>query len=238
MTDFTSTFRRTTYPRISPSANSQASNTVLVTGSSEGIGFNIAAAFVEAHASTVILVSRTQAKLDVAAASLRARNSSTTILTRVCDVASIDEIQQLWVSLADERLLVDVLVLNAGATEQPTSTAETIGSLQFAIGSNVVLAEAFRAQSNEPRRPRCLINMSSAGTHCYPGIGGRLSCSGSKDVADSRRRAGRQTIYHAGKAGFAAYIAHATEVIPEDEMRMVSLYVGPCAWQAALQVHA
>lgn len=34
---------------------------------------------------------------------------------------------------------------------------------------------------------------------------------------------GQQTIYHAGKAGFAAYMAHATETVSESEMRLVSL---------------
>lgn len=171
MTDFTQTFRRTTYPKIAPSANLHTDKTVLVTGSSEGIGYNIAAAFAEAQASTVILVSRNQAKLDIAVADLAKRFPNTKILARACDISSIDRVQNLWPSLAQANIgFVDVLVLNAGATDQPATTEETISSLQFAIGSNVVLTESFRAQPNFDGRHRCLINISSAGFLCYPGI--------------------------------------------------------------------
>lgn len=171
MTDFTETFRRTTYPKIAPAANLQAGKTVLVTGSSEGIGYNIAAAFAEAQAATVILVSRTQSKLNIAVASLAKRFPQTNILAQACDVSSIDQAQKLWPSLVQADIgFVDVLVLNAGATDQPTTTEETISSLQFAIGSNIVLVEAFRAQPNFDRRHRCLVNISSAGFLCYPGI--------------------------------------------------------------------
>lgn len=50
-------------------------------------------------------------------------------------------------------------------------------------------------------------------------------------------------MYHAGKAGFAAYVAHVTETVPESEMRMVSLYVnsthaGLVACQGMLQLYA
>ena len=171
MTDFTPTFRRTTYPKISPFANDQTGRTVLVTGSSEGIGYNIANAFAEAQASAVILVSRNQSKLDAASTTLAGRHTATKILAHACDVSSIADIQKLWAWLAHESIVIDVLVLNAGATEQPKTSGETVSSLQFAIASNVILAEAFRAQANPSGRPRCLINVSSAGMHCYPSIG-------------------------------------------------------------------
>lgn len=232
MTDFTTTFRRTTYSKISPASNSQEGRTVLVTGSSEGIGYSIADAFAEARASTIILLSRSQEKLDLAAARLTERFPTTITLTRSCDVASISDCQNVFTSLADDGITVDVLVLNAGATEQPTTIDQTISNLQFAMGSNVVLTEAFHAQPNPSARPRSLINMSSAGMHCYPGIGESLPylrsavCPVDEAGADVEGT-GRQTIYHAGKAGFAAYVAHVTEMIPESEMRIVSLFVYP-----------
>lgn len=171
MTDFTPTFRRTTYPKISPASNSQAGKTILVTGSSEGIGFNIANAFAEASAAKVILASRSQVKLDFAAAELSKRRPSTQVVSRACDVASITAVQELWTWLAGQKLTVDVLVLNAGATEQPKSTEQMVGNLQFAVASNIIMAEAFRAQPNDAGAHRVLINISSAGVHCYPGMG-------------------------------------------------------------------
>lgn len=110
MTDFTSKFHRTTYDAIKPSADSQAGRTILVTGASEGIGFNIANGFCEAGASTVTLVSRSREKLDSAAAQISERFQKPTLLSRVCDVASIEGIQRLWESLAQDKLTVDVLV--------------------------------------------------------------------------------------------------------------------------------
>lgn len=171
MTDFTTTFRRTSYSKIAPSANSQVGKTVLVTGASEGIGYNIAAAFAEAHASNVVLISRTKAKLDAAVSQFAESIPSTKILSRACDVASIKDIQSLWEWLEEEGVTIDVLVLNAGATEPPKTTDETISNLQFAIASNILMAEAFRAQPNPSGRHRRLVNISSAGMHCYPGIG-------------------------------------------------------------------
>ena len=171
MTDFTSTFRRTTYPKVTPSGNPQDGKVVLVTGSSEGIGYNIANAFAEARAATVILVSRSQVKLDAADAKLAKRHPGTRVVSRVCDISSSAKVQDLLPSLAKENIVVDVLVLNAGATEQPKTNEETLTNLQFAIGSNILLCEAFRTQPSPNRRPKCLINISSAGMHCYPGMG-------------------------------------------------------------------
>lgn len=171
MTDFTPSFRRTTYPKIAPAVNPQDGKVVLVTGSSEGIGYNIANAFAEARAAAVILVSRSQGKLDAAVAKLAERRHSTQVVSRVCDISSPADVQDLFPSLEKENIIVDVLVLSAGATEQPKTNEETLSNLQFAIGSNIVLAEAFRCHAKQSGRPKCLVNISSAGMHCYPGMG-------------------------------------------------------------------
>lgn len=177
MTDFTSTYRRTSYPKIAPSVNSQAGKTVLVTGSSEGIGFNIASAFAEASAETVILVSRTQRKLDAATVQLKDRFAHSRIISRACDIASIADIQNLWTWLTKEGMAIDVLVLNAGATEQPTTTEDLVSNLQFAIASNIVMTENFHKQTSQVGRQKVLVNISSAGVQCYPGMRKHSGCN-------------------------------------------------------------
>lgn len=118
---------------------------MLVTGSSEGIGYNIANAFTEARAATVILVSRSQSKLDVAIVGLAERYYATEIVSRVYDLSAAADAQDLFPSLAREGIVVDVFILNAGATEQSKTNEEILCNLQFAIGSNIILSEAFRS---------------------------------------------------------------------------------------------
>lgn len=144
---------------------------VLVTGSSEGIGYNIANAFAEAHAATVILISRSQEKLSKAVAQLTERHHDTKIIARTCDMSSSTDVQSLLPSLAKEGICPDTLILNAGATEQPKASEELLSNLQFAIGANIILCEAFQTQASPSGRPKCLVNISSAGMHCYPGMG-------------------------------------------------------------------
>lgn len=121
MATVTKIFHHDSYLAISPVApqNSHSGHTVMITGSSSGIGLATAQAFVTAGATGVIILSRQQSLLDAALEQLEASKpigSSTKIHGRVVSIASPESIEGLWKSLKAEGIDVDILVLNAGKT--------------------------------------------------------------------------------------------------------------------------
>jgi NAD(P)-dependent dehydrogenase (short-subunit alcohol dehydrogenase family) len=110
------TVHTNTYPAISPSRPevSQAGRTALITGGSAGIGIGIARSYAEASVSRLILTGRRRNALDAAAATLAAEFPKTEFITRVADIASLDDTAALWSGLRADGIAVDVLVLNAG----------------------------------------------------------------------------------------------------------------------------
>ncbi|KAM5368658.1 hypothetical protein ACJZ2D_009430 [Fusarium nematophilum] len=113
---------REAYPAVSPSrpALSQAGKTVLITGGTGGIGFEIARSFGVAGAEKVIIVGRDQAKVDSSAEQLaqESEGSATAFEGRSCQIADPHSIDRLWDGLDAEGIRVDVLVLNAAMTGQ------------------------------------------------------------------------------------------------------------------------
>lgn len=111
------------YDSILPSnpSLSQAGNTVLITGGSDGIGFAIAKYFGLAKADKVIITGRTSEKLDIAVQKLTqdhmdTSDSCTTTIKfegRVCQLSDSDSINNLFHGLSVQGIHVGVLVLNA-----------------------------------------------------------------------------------------------------------------------------
>jgi NADP-dependent 3-hydroxy acid dehydrogenase YdfG len=121
MTTLTKVHHRKPYPAIDPTspANSQTDRTIMITGASSGIGFEIAHAFLTASASQVIILGRRPDALASAVAKLEALkspHSQAKILSRQCDVGNGPEVEKLWQGLKKDRIQVDVLVLNAAKT--------------------------------------------------------------------------------------------------------------------------
>lgn len=85
--------------------------TVIVTGGSEGIGKQVATNCVEAGAK-VILVARTQEKLDAAQAELSANGGD--VHTYSCDLTDMEACDAVIDKILDDHGHVDVLVNNAG----------------------------------------------------------------------------------------------------------------------------
>lgn len=83
--------------------------TVIVTGSSSGIGEGVARRFSKESAN-VVLVSRTKDKLDTVAADLPADHT----LVQVCDVSDEAQVQALVAATIERFGGLDVLVSNAG----------------------------------------------------------------------------------------------------------------------------
>lgn len=212
MTDFTRIFRRTTYATISPRnpGNTQTVRTVLIIGASEGVGLDIAKAFCEANAKAVIISSRSKAKLDVATASLRQIAPSCDISSIVSDAADIGQIESLWQQLAEAGTLIDVLVLNAAASDNinELDPLEVARFFQANVIAKLHILHRFQNQKHGPSaRPMVLIDISSAALQTYPHP--RLALG-----------------YPSTKAGFSNYLCHLADIVPEPSMRIISLHPG------------
>ncbi|USW52959.1 Putative short-chain dehydrogenase/reductase SDR, NAD(P)-binding domain superfamily [Septoria linicola] len=212
MTDFTKTFRRTTYDTISPSAaaNDQNGRTVLIVGGSEGVGLNIAQAFIEANAKEVIISSRSEAKLDSAVESLKKTRSHCKINALISDASDIPQIEALWQGLARGGTFVDVLVLSAAASDN-INELDPIEVAKFFHANFIAklhVLQKFQNQRDESGfRQKFLIDLSSAALQTYPHP--RLALG-----------------YPSTKAGFSNYLCHLADIVPETEMRVVSLHPG------------
>lgn len=212
MTDFTRIFRRTTYATISPSnpGNTQTGRTVLIIGASEGVGLDIAKAFCEANAKAVIISSRSKAKLDVATAGLKQIVPSCEISSIVSDAADIGQIESLWQQLAEAGTLIDVLVLNAAASDNidELDPLEVARFFQANVIAKLHILHRFQNQKHGPSaRPMVLIDISSAALQTYPHP--RLALG-----------------YPSTKAGFSNYLCHLADIVPEPSMRIISLHPG------------
>lgn len=214
MTDFTKTYRRTTYETISPTApaNSQSGRTVLVLGASEGIGYGVAKAFVEAKASKVILASRSQEKLNDASNAIKQDHADTEIETRVCNCSDEGQIKALWTSLAESNTFIDVFVLSAGALAPPSTIEEQAAMIHFNMIAHLHSFEGFRNQPNPDKRQTTFIFVSSGGAHMYPYP---------------------MVFYAATKAGFSNYLCHVADFVPESEMRIIVFHPGAVYTSAA-----
>lgn len=125
----TATEHHASYPAISPSRPelSHSGRTVLVTGSSEGIGFAIAKAFAEANSATVIITGRRQETADAAVSQLKKEVPSfkgDAVALRA-DVGNADSIAVLFSQLEEKKLVVDTLVLGAAAYGKETPLLES-----------------------------------------------------------------------------------------------------------------
>ena len=216
MADFAKTFRRTTYPFISPTkaSSDQSGRTVLITGGSQGIGFGIAGAFAKANAAHVIIASRSQEKLDQAVQKLTTAHPKTQVTAIRADVLHKDGIEALWSDLSSRKLTIDILVLNAAATVHPAmdDLEGTIEMFHCNIDAHLRMLSHFRKQPNSQQSQRILVSVASAGLQCY-----------NHDPL----------AYAASKAGLANYIAHLADFVKEPELRLINFHPGAVYTTAA-----
>ncbi|GAA4011520.1 SDR family oxidoreductase [Actimicrobium antarcticum] len=136
--------------------------TALVTGSSRGLGLQIAEALGE-QGATVVLSSRKQSELDEAIAHLKSRGiTATAIVADLSKDAAVDEL----VTEALKRLgHIDILVNNAGATwgapaeDHPVAAWDKVMNLN--IRSIFLLSQAVGKRSMIPRKYGRIINVAS-----------------------------------------------------------------------------
>lgn len=156
MADFTRAYHRTTYPSISPtqSALSQAGRTVLVAGSSTGIGFAICRAFVAASVSRLVLLGRRGATLEDAKNTLLSlAPHKLEVLAEQCDITKEADVSALWDKLRANQVAVDALVLNAALGIQVEEMSKAVPAVWTMYENNVLanlrMTEKFLVQGSE-----------------------------------------------------------------------------------------
>ncbi len=87
--------------------------TIVITGSTRGIGFGLADAFLDLGCNAVVS-GRTQEAVDRAVADLASRHERERILGQACDVTDYSQVQALWDGAAAHFGTVDVWINNAG----------------------------------------------------------------------------------------------------------------------------
>jgi NAD(P)-dependent dehydrogenase (short-subunit alcohol dehydrogenase family) len=110
---------------------------IVITGSTSGIGLGLADAFL-ARGCAVTISGHSQANLDKAYQMLAGKHDKGRILAYLCDVSHYDEVQGLWNAAVERFGRVDIWINNAGAGHPQTSiwdySRETIDRL---VAANV-----------------------------------------------------------------------------------------------------
>ncbi|HSB67601.1 MAG TPA: SDR family oxidoreductase, partial [Anaerolineales bacterium] len=86
---------------------------VVITGSTHGIGYHLAAAFLERECQ-VTISGRTKPAVDEAVARLSAKYSPERILGVACDVTDFNQVQHLWSEAENQFGRVEIWINNAG----------------------------------------------------------------------------------------------------------------------------
>lgn len=170
------TWHKTPYPAIDPTRPelSQAGRSVLITGSSGGIGFFVARGFARAGAATVVLTGRDAASLSKAADELGAQYPGTKVVGKTVDIADPASIKSLWHGLEADGLVIDVLILSAASVQYEAATMLELGRervmSEFAVnvGSNLELADYFYNQKKRDRGSKLvrLLRAVQLGENC------------------------------------------------------------------------
>jgi NAD(P)-dependent dehydrogenase (short-subunit alcohol dehydrogenase family) len=109
-----------------------AGKLALVTGASDGIGFNIAARLARAGAEVMMPV-RNRAKGDAAAQRILGQTPDAKLSVRNLDLSSLSSVGDLADQLLQEGRPINILINNAGVMTPPTRQVTTHGfELQFA----------------------------------------------------------------------------------------------------------
>ena len=112
--------------------------TVVVTGSTRGIGFGMATALL-GMGCRVVITARAQAGVDEAAAQLAKEHGADRILGLACDVASPRDVQALWDAAAARFGRVDVWINNAGTSNpQRAFVEQTTECITAVVGANLL----------------------------------------------------------------------------------------------------
>src|SRR6478735_2908674 len=123
-----------------------ADQTVLITGASSGIGFELARCFARNQFKTV-LVAHFEDKLQEAAQKLRSEFPGTEFITISCDLSQPNSPEQLFKETEQRNLQIDILVNNAGFGEHgffaQTNLKKELELIQLNIASLTHLTKLY-----------------------------------------------------------------------------------------------
>ena len=110
---------------------------IVVTGSTRGIGFGLADAFL-ARGCAVIVSGRTEGAVDEAVKLLAAKHERARVTGAVCDVTRVADLEQLWAAAVGQHGEVDVWINNAGTCNAARSYVDLPAEeVQGVIDTNV-----------------------------------------------------------------------------------------------------
>ncbi|KAH7379175.1 hypothetical protein DE146DRAFT_682316 [Phaeosphaeria sp. MPI-PUGE-AT-0046c] len=173
-TNVTKTVHAAPYDAVSPTRAelNQAGKNILITGGGTGVGLAIAKAFVQASASTVVILGRRTDVLNTARKTLedeaKSCNTGTKIIAMPCDISKSSEVDAFWHFFQKEELAIDVYVANAAAFQkaQPMmelGTERIWDMFETNTKAPMYLAEKFIRQPGE--RQKFIVNVTTGNIH-------------------------------------------------------------------------
>jgi NAD(P)-dependent dehydrogenase (short-subunit alcohol dehydrogenase family) len=111
---------------------------VVITGSTRGIGFGLADSFL-ALGCTVMISGRSPERVENAKALLSSRHNVKRIFGHACDVSSFEQVQALWHNAKEHFNKVDIWVNNAGISHrQQAFWQEPPEEIKTVVGTNII----------------------------------------------------------------------------------------------------
>ncbi len=112
--------------------------TVVITGSTRGIGYGLADAFLN-RGCNVVICGRTKKAVDLAIQMLSRKHGKERIVGIPCDVQDARQLQQLWDFTIKQFKKVDIWINNAGVTAETKDFWKlSPEEVQHVIGTNVI----------------------------------------------------------------------------------------------------
>jgi short-subunit dehydrogenase len=158
---------------------------IVITGSTAGIGFGLADAFLSRECR-VVISGRTAGNVDKATAELAARHPNGSILGQACDVSDFTQVQALWDAAVDRLGRVDIWINNAGQA----NVQQDFWELNPALVSAVVNTNLVGTMYGSSVAMKGMLAQGSGAIYNMEGLG-----------SDGRRIVPGLTLYASTKAG-------------------------------------
>ncbi|MDP2130296.1 MAG: SDR family NAD(P)-dependent oxidoreductase [Erythrobacter sp.] len=145
-----------------------AGQTVFITGANSGLGQETARAMAACGAH-IIMAGRDQAKLDEAAAAIRAQHPDASLDTIICDLGNLASIRACGDEARKRFTAIDLLINNAGVMACPLM--HTADGFEMQFGTNHLGHFALTAELLpliEAGNAKRIVNLSSRGHHFAP----------------------------------------------------------------------